>query len=136
MEDHLQTLHQDQGNTIASHTQAAMAMARHMSREQTTFQKGDKVLLESTNLKLLYPYWKLAPKQEGPFTIAEVMGPVTYKLNLPKKWRIHPIFHAALLTAYWTTKKHSPELSRPPPELVKGEEEHKVKAILNHQTAG
>ena len=99
-EDHLQTLQQDQENTIASHTQAAMAMARHTSREQTTFQKGDKVLLESTNLKLPYPYQKLAPKWEGLFTIAEVLGPVTYKLNLPKKWRIHPVFHAVLLTAY------------------------------------
>ena len=132
MEDHLHILQQDQENTIASHTQAAMAMARHTLKEQTTFQKGDKVLLESTNLKLPYPYWKLAPKQEGPFTIAEVLGPVTYKLNLPKKWKIHPIFHAALLTAYQTTKEHSPDLLRPPPDLVKGKEEHKVEAILNH----
>ena len=83
-----------------------MAMARHTSKEQTTFQKGNKVLLKSTNLKLPYPYWKLAPKWEGPFTIVEVLGPVTYKLNLPRKWRIHPIFHAVLLTAYWTTKEH------------------------------
>ena len=135
-EDHLQTLQQDQENTIASHTQAAMAMARHTSREQTTFQKGDKVFLKSTNLKLPYPYWKLAPKWEGPFTITEVLGLVTYKLNLPKKWKIYPVFHAALLTAYRTTKEHSPNLPRPPLELVEGEEEYKVKAILNHWTAG
>ena len=55
-EDYLCTLQQDQENTIALHAQAAMAMARHTSRGQTTFQKGDKVLLESTNLKLPYPY--------------------------------------------------------------------------------
>ena len=61
-EDHLQTLQQDQENTIASHAQAAIAMARHMAGEQATFQKGDKVLLEATNLKLPYPYRKLAPK--------------------------------------------------------------------------
>ena len=75
-------------------------MARHTSREQTTFQKGNKVLFESTNFKLPYLYQKLAPKQEGPFTIVEVIGLVMYKLNLPKKWRIHPVFHAVLLTAY------------------------------------
>ena len=113
-----------------------MAMARHTSREQTTFQKGDRVLLESTNLKLPYPYRKLAPKQKGPFTVTEVLGPVTYKLNLPKKWKIYLVFHAALLTAYRTTKEHSPNLPRPPLELVEGEEEYKVKAILNHWTAG
>ena len=60
-------------------------MARHASRKQTTFQKEDKVFLESMNLKLPYLYQKLAPKWEEPFTIAEVMGPVTYKLSLPKK---------------------------------------------------
>ena len=49
------------------------------------FKKGDKVLLESMNLHLPYPYRKLAPKQEGPFPISEVIGPVIYKLSLPKK---------------------------------------------------
>ena len=32
-EDHLYTLQQDQENTIASHAQAAMAMAKHTSKE-------------------------------------------------------------------------------------------------------
>ena len=116
--------------------QVAIAMARHTAGEQTTFQKGDKVLLEAMNLKLPYLYRKLAPKWEGPFTIAEIMGPVTYKLSLPKKWRMHPIFHIALLTLYQTTKEHGPNCPRPPPDLVKGKEEHKVEAILNHHSIG
>ena len=113
-----------------------MAMARHMMREQTTFQKEDKVLLEATNLKLPYLYRKLAPKWEGPFTIAEVMGPVTYKLSLLKKWKVHPIFHTALLAPYWMTKEHGPDYPRPPLDLVKGEEEHKVEAIFDHWSMG
>ena len=113
-----------------------MAMVRHTAGKQATFQKGDKVLLEATNLKLPYPYQKLAPKWAGLFTIVEVMGPATYKLNLPKKWRIHPVFHVVLLTAYWMTKEHSPNCPRPPPDLVEREEEHEVEAILNHQSMG
>ena len=48
----------------------------------------------------------MAPKQEGPFEIEEVMGPVTYKLKLSKEWKIHNVFHAVLLKPYFETKTH------------------------------
>ena len=83
-----------------------------------------------------YPYRKLAPKWEGPFPISEVMGPVTYKLSLPKKWKIYPVFHATLLTPYCTTKEHGPDLPWLPPDIIEGEEEHEVKATINHQMTG
>ena len=135
-EERLTELRHDRENTIASHAQAAMAMARYSAAAPVNFKKGDKVLLESTNLKLPYPYRKLAPKWEGPFTITEVLGPVTFKLGLPKKWKIHPVFHAALLTPYRTTKEHGPDLPRPPPDIVEGEPEHEVEAIINHRRTG
>ena len=100
------------------------------------FKLGDKVLLEGTNLKLPYPYRKLAPKREGPFEIIEVMGPVTFKLKLPRQWKIHPVFHATLLTPYRTTKEHGPDYIRPPPDIIEGEEEYEVEAILNHRIRG
>ena len=58
-------------------------MARRFPAAHVLFKKGDKVLLESTNLKLLYPYQKLALKREGPFVTSEVMGLTTFKLKLP-----------------------------------------------------
>ena len=67
------------------------------------FQKGDKVWLESKNLKLQYKSHKLALKWEGPFKIQEVLGPLTYQLELLKQWKIHPIFHATLLSPYKET---------------------------------
>ena len=68
--------------------------------------------------------------------VTEVMGPVTFKLNLPKTWKIHPVFHAALLTPFRTTKEHGPDYPRPPPETIEGEAEHEVEAILKHRTIG
>ena len=65
----------------------------------TPFQKGEKVWLDSRNLKTLY-HKKMAPRREGPFEITDVLGPLTYRLELPETWRIHNVFHASLLRWY------------------------------------
>ena len=67
------------------------------------------------------------------------MGPVTFWLGLPKTWKVHSVFHAALLTPYKTTKEYGPDFPRPPPEAVEqgdAEVEHEVEAILNHRVRG
>ena len=135
-EERLKELQKGRENTIVAHALAAEAMRRRAPGKEITFKKGDKVLLEATNLKLPYPFRKFAPKREGPFEIEEVLGPITYKLALPKKWRIHPVFHASLLTPYRTTKEHGPDRPRPPPDIIEGEEEYEVEAILNHRMTG
>ena len=64
----------------------------------TPFEANDKVWLEARNLErnILDP--KFAPKWEGPFTITKVLSPLSYELKLPTLWKIHPVFHASLLT--------------------------------------
>ena len=47
---------------------------------------------------------KMAPEQERPFEIEEVIGPVTYRLKLPKDWKIHNIFYVVLLKPYLKLK--------------------------------
>jgi len=61
-------------------------MAERSTQGITPFKKGEKVWLDSWNLKIGYLSWKLAPKQEGPFTITEVLGPITYHLKLLNQW--------------------------------------------------
>ena len=41
------------------------------------------VWLDTRHLKMNY-HKKMAPKQEKPFEIEEVLGPVTYQLKLPE----------------------------------------------------
>ena len=79
---------------------------------------------------------KLAPRREGPFEITEVLGPVTYRLRLPEHWKIHPVFHAYLLSPYIETKVHGPINEWPLPDLVDGEPEYEVEAILAHRSRG
>jgi hypothetical protein len=64
------------------------------------FNKGDRVWLEGTNLRLTQPSTKLAPKQYSPFTITDEISPVVFRLALPGHWAIHNVFHASLLTPY------------------------------------
>jgi len=78
----------------------------------------------------------MAPKREGPFRISEVLGPLTYKLELPNTWRIHNVFHAALLMPYTETDIHGPNYVRPPPDIENDEERYEVEAILRHQKRG
>lgn len=99
------------------------------------FEKGQRVWLEAKNLKLPYSK-KISSKREGPFIIEEVMGPVTYKLKLPARWRIHNVFHATLLTPFIETEAHGPNFLNPELELVDGEEEYEVEAILGHRRSG
>ena len=60
---------------------------------------------------------------------------VTYRLQLPSSWRIHNVFHAALLRRYKENNIYGENFTEPPPELV-GEEVYEVKTILNHRKRG
>jgi len=61
---------------------------------------------------------------------------VAYQLALPLSWGIHDVFHASLLLPYKETTAHGPNFTRPPPDLIKGEEEYEVEAITNHRYHG
>ena len=61
---------------------------------------------------------------------------MVYKLHLPKAWCIHDIFHVSLLTLQVTTPKYGISEEPPLPELVDGESEFEVEAILQHKFVG
>lgn len=108
-------------------------MAEQINRGFVLFKKGQKVWLEATNLRLLTGNKKLLPKQEGPFEIIEVLGSLTYHLQLPKQWKIHPVFHASLLTLFKQTEVHGPSFVNPVPDIIEDKEEYEVEAILGHR---
>ncbi|ESK81898.1 hypothetical protein Moror_697 [Moniliophthora roreri MCA 2997] len=112
---------------------SARRVKERSRRNFDKFEKGKKVWLEGKNLSLRYSSPKLFPKHEGPFEIEEVLGPVTYKLKLPFQWRIHPVFHAGLLTPYKETEVHGQNFLEPPLDIVEGQEEFKVEAIIGHK---
>ena len=85
---------------LAKAQQSAQAN-RH--RRDLTFQVGDRVRLSTDNITLAdYPSSKLRPRYLGPFTVAKVVSPVSYRLNLPSSMTMHPVFHISRLLP-WTS---------------------------------
>ena len=76
---------------------------------------------------------KTHTKTRRTLPITEVLGPVTYRLTLPRQWKIHNVFHAALLTPFKETSFHGTTETRPPPDLIEGEREYEVEVILAHR---
>jgi hypothetical protein len=72
---------------------------------------------------------KLLTRWVGPFKVVQKLNYVAYKLDLPASLRIHPVFHASLLKAYVHGRVQPP----PSPEVVDGEFEWEVEAILAHK---
>ena len=107
-----------------------------VSTPKASFWVGQKVWLEAKNLTLPYQTKKLAPRQHGPFVITKQVSPVAYQLDLPLAWAIHDMFHASLLMPYHETTEHGINYSNPPPEVIEGEAEFEVKAVLGHRFFG
>ncbi|CCM06972.1 uncharacterized protein FIBRA_09286 [Fibroporia radiculosa] len=122
---------------IQSSIQLAEETVKKQNKDKfVKYTPGQKVWLEATNLKGLHPKAKLGPKCYGPFTINQKLSSVVYRLKLPPKWKIHPVFHAGLLYPYSETTMHGKNYLRPPPELIKNQEEFEIECIIDSKTVG
>jgi hypothetical protein len=54
------------------------------------------------------------------------------KLLIASGWKIHPVFHAGLLTPYRQNDEHGPNYIPESLELVDREEEFEVEATIGH----
>ena len=132
IEERMKKLIKEREEALAAHE---LARSRMVGRRHDTFkpfEKGQKVWLDSRNLKTQYNK-KIGPRREAPFEIDEVLGPVTYQLKLPNSWKIHNVFHAILLRPYVETEVHRNNYPRPLPDLLEGEEVYTVEWILKHR---
>src|SRR6266436_836741 len=94
------------------------------------FEEGQKVWLEATHLKTTHPTAKLSPRRYGPFEITKKLSHVVYRLRIPQQWKIHNVFHAALLTPYKEMEEHRTNYHEPPPDVIEGKPEWEVEQIM------
>src|ERR1700747_658942 len=126
--------HEARFEEIRKQAQSSMLRAQALypkSRRHVPYKKGDKVWLESKNLKTTHPTTKLRVLRYGPFEITEIIGSTTSRLKLIPQWKIHNSFHASLLTPYKATEEHRENFLQQLPEIVNGEEEWGVEKVLD-----
>ena len=78
----MHTLIRDREEALAAHELATRRIAGRWRNTFTPFKKGDQVWLDTRNIKTTNNP-KIGPRREGPFVISEVLGPLTYRLELP-----------------------------------------------------
>jgi hypothetical protein len=103
------------------------------SQQEVNFEEGNEMWLNINNFRLpeglshkfLGPY-------ASPFKVLEKRFLNTYKLELQKNLRVHPIFHVSLLKSVScdTSRPNRKHNSRPPPNLIHNEPKFEVKVVL------
>uniref|UniRef100_A0ABD2XIF1 Integrase catalytic domain-containing protein n=1 Tax=Trichogramma kaykai TaxID=54128 RepID=A0ABD2XIF1_9HYME len=104
---------------VAKHIDKAFARqtrAYDKGRKVVSFKEGDLVLRKTHPLsdRLKGRLSKLAPKFDGPFRIAKILGPDTYSLDL-KGGRSVPKVHSEYLQLYKPTKPTPDVVANPTP---------------------
>ena len=61
-------------------------------------REGNCMWISSRDLSTNWPSPKLEALWFRPYTIKEVMGPLTYKIRTPEHWRVNRVFHQNKLT--------------------------------------
>lgn len=105
-----------------------MALSRPKS-ETPVFEIGEKVWLNARNIWLKTKAAKLDNRRLGPYPIKTCISDWVYELELLETLKVHPVFYIGLFSKV-TEAEHRPFTECPLPETIDGEEEYKVKAIL------
>ena len=110
------------------HAQELQKRAHDKGVKPRSYAPCDKIWLNNKYIKIKRN-WKLEAKFFRPFQVLHSIGKQTYKLELPKQWRIHNVFHVSLLEQD-TTRKERIDKRVKKLELKAGDsEEYEVKAI-------
>jgi hypothetical protein len=120
----------------AALTKAKDDMARYYNQRRQPapdLQIGDRVYLDTSDIRTTRPSQKLSHRFIGPFPVTKKVGRNTYRLRLPASMsRIHPVFNIVkLLPAPVDPIPGRQAKPPPPPELIDGEEHYEVEQVLN-----
>jgi len=104
-----------QEDARATHEQTREAMKKYYDRKATPqpdIETGDLVMSNTKNIKSKPPTRKFTQRLYGPFIVLEKKGIRAFKLDIPARWKIHPVFHLLLLEPYEVSDR--PNREQPP----------------------
>lgn len=104
-------------------------------RREEEYDVGDRVLLNTEDITFTTGSKKLLDKYIGPYRIIEKISKLSYKLELPKKFRIHDVFHISKLRRALETEDYPDRKQddRPAPAIQNesGNDEYEVEKIID-----
>jgi hypothetical protein len=95
-----------------------------------TLKEKNKVYLIQRNIQTKQLSTKLDHKKLGLFKIKRIIGPINYKLVLPKTMNIYPVFHISFLEPVLLGVLLVPITEI---ELINPNMEYKIEEILDHK---
>jgi hypothetical protein len=94
-------------------------------------EEGSFVWLDAKNITTTAPSKKLADKRLGPYKVKRKISSLNYELELPLKFKVHPVFHIGLLYPHKTDPIKGRTPDPPPPIEVEGEEEYEIEELID-----
>lgn len=102
-----------------------------LHKSEVPFKVGDQVMIKGRDLRIRSSSAKLSAKNYGPYEITEQLGPVDFRLKLPRQLKVHPVFHASKFIPYYPDEIAGRNPKKPAPIEVEGEEEFEVEKVLD-----
>jgi len=111
-------------------------MTRYYNRRRSlapVFKPGDRVYLDTSDIRMTRLSPKLSHRRLGPFEIECQVRPLVYRLKLPHRLRqLHPVFNMVKLSAAPDDPIPGRKPQAPPPPIViDGEPEWEVEEVLD-----
>ena len=80
-------------------------MKRYYDRRRTpapVFNLGDKVFLDTSDIRITCPLQKLLHRRLSPFVVERRIRPMAYCLKLPYRMKqLHPVFNVVVTNFIW-----------------------------------
>jgi len=104
----MKTVHEESRKGLEAAQEPMRRYTDPDQKESSAYQVGDLVMLNGRNIRTRRPSKKLDHKNHGPFQIEKIVSPLAIRLTLPRKWKIHNVFHVSLLEPYQTSEHRAP----------------------------
>jgi len=104
----MQTVHEESQKGLEAAQERMRWYTDPAQKEPLAYQVGDLVMLNGRNIKTRHPTKKLDHKNHGHFHIEKIVSQLTVRLMLPRKWKIHNVFHVSLLEPYQMSEQRAP----------------------------
>ncbi|THH07173.1 hypothetical protein EW145_g3557 [Phellinidium pouzarii] len=127
----MKKVHEETNAALEKAKEEMKKYADRIRREAPEYKVGDKVWLETSNLKIDRPTRKLAEKRIGPYPITRIISPNAVQLRLPPSIKIHPVVNVSRVRPHVESSIPGQRAEPTPPVQVGEEEEWEVEEILD-----